>query len=93
MVAGNEIIPAASKIVGIGDRKRGFGGGYQPNDFNRKKDRRKTPYDRRKSVREGVIVILSCKKERRMIPDRRFPASGRPVPTKESKSSDYDIIA
>lgn len=93
MIAGNKIIPVANKIMGVGDRKRDFGGGYQTNVFNRKKDRRKAPYDRRKSVRDGVIVTLSFKKERRKTPDRRFSASGRPLPTGDSKGSDYDIIA
>jgi len=35
------------------------------------KDRRKNKQDRRKSVREGVIVSLSFKKDRRVLPDRR----------------------
>jgi hypothetical protein len=34
-------------------------------------DRRKNSQDRRKSVRDGVIVTLSCKNDRRMLRDRR----------------------
>ena len=35
------------------------------------KERRKNRQDRRKSVREGVIVSLSFKDDRRVLPDRR----------------------
>ena len=35
------------------------------------KDRRKNKQDRRKSVREGVLVSLSTKNERRVTRDRR----------------------
>ena len=35
------------------------------------KERRKNKQDRRKSVREGVIVSLSFKDDRRVLPDRR----------------------
>lgn len=35
------------------------------------KERRKNKRDRRKSVREGVIVSLSFKNDRRVLPDRR----------------------
>ena len=35
------------------------------------KERRKNGQDRRKSVREGVIVSLSFKNDRRVLPDRR----------------------
>lgn len=93
MIAENDIIPGADKIVGNAGRGAGFKGGYQNNKNNRKKDRRKARYDRRKSVRDGVIVTLSFKKDRRKNPDRRLQASVRPVPTDEAKSSGYDIIA
>lgn len=36
-----------------------------------RKDRRKNRKDRRKSVRDGVFVSLSFKKDRRVIKDRR----------------------
>ena len=36
-------------------------------------DRRKNKQDRRKSVRDGVFVSLSFKKDRRMVKDRRKP--------------------
>ncbi|MGD9826505.1 hypothetical protein [Desulfobacter sp.] len=93
MVAENKIIPVAKKIMGITDRRSSFDGGYRSNVPGRKKDRRKASYDRRKSVRDGVIVTLSFKKDRRKSPDRRFQASGRPVPTNDSRGSIYDIIA
>ena len=37
----------------------------------KRKDRRKNKYDRRKSVRDGVYVSLSFKKDRRVLKDRR----------------------
>ncbi len=37
----------------------------------KKKDRRNAKQDRRKSVRDGVIVTLSTKKDRRVSSDRR----------------------
>ena len=37
----------------------------------KRKDRRKNKYDRRKSVRDGVYVSLSFKKDRRVVKDRR----------------------
>lgn len=40
-----------------------------------RKDRRKNRQDRRASVREGVIVSLSAKKDRRAIRDRRKAGS------------------
>ena len=93
MVADTKIIPVANKVMGTGDKETGFGGGYQAKVLNRKKDRRKAPYDRRKGVRDGVIVTLSFKKDRRKNSDRRFRASGRSVPTDDVKGSGYDIIA
>lgn len=93
MIAENEIIPGANSVAGIGGRGTGFGGGYQANRPNRKKDRRKARYDRRKSVRDGVIVSLSFKKDRRKTPDRRLQSSVKPVHPGDVKSSGYDIIA
>lgn len=93
MNAENKILPVTNKIIETGDRRTDFGGGYQPNVSNRKKDRRKAPYDRRKSVRDGVIVSLSFKKDRRKIPDRRLSASVRSVPRDDSKGSIHNIIA
>ncbi|WP_020589693.1 hypothetical protein [Desulfobacter curvatus] len=92
MIADIEIIQGANKIVGDGDRGAGFGR-YQSSASKRKKDRRKRRYDRRKSVRDGVIVTLSFKNDRRKKPDRRFQTSVRPVPTDDAKGSGYDIIA
>ncbi|MDX9963060.1 hypothetical protein [Desulfobacter postgatei] len=89
MVAENKIIPIANKVIEIGDREPG----YHPVVRGRKKERRKRMYDRRKSVREGVIVTLSFKKDRRKNPDRRFRTSGGLVPKDHSKGLDCDIIA
>jgi hypothetical protein len=89
VVAENKIIPIANKVIEIGDR----GPGYQAVVPGRKKERRKRTYDRRKSVREGVIVTLSFKKDRRKNPDRRFRTSGGLVPTDHSKGLGCDIIA
>ncbi|MDD4274486.1 MAG: hypothetical protein PHG14_12270 [Desulfobacter postgatei] len=89
MVAENEIIPIANKVIEIGDREPG----YHPVVRGRKKERRKRMYDRRKSVREGVIVTLSFKKDRRKNPDRRFRTSGGLVPKDHSKGLGCDIIA
>ena len=44
---------------------------------NSKRDRRKNKQDRRKSVRDGVIVSLSLKKDRRVRKDRRKRISNR----------------
>lgn len=89
MVAENKIMPITSKVIETGDRATGFQTGLP----GRKKERRKRRHDRRKSVREGVIVTLSFKKDRRKNPDRRFRASGGLVPTDNSKGLGYDIIA
>ncbi|EIM64631.1 hypothetical protein [Desulfobacter postgatei] len=89
MVAENEIIPIANKVIEIGDREPG----YHPVVRGHKKERRKRMYDRRKSVREGVIVTLSFKKDRRKNPDRRFRTSGGLVPKDHSKGLGCDIIA
>jgi hypothetical protein len=35
------------------------------------KDRRKNTQDRRRSVREGIFVSLSVRKDRRVVKDRR----------------------
>lgn len=40
-------------------------------------DRRKNKQDRRKSVRDGVFVSLSFKKERRVLKDRRKSHNSR----------------
>lgn len=45
-----------------------------------RKDRRRNQRDRRRSVREGIFVSLSGQKERRVLRDRRKPASDRSGP-------------
>ena len=93
MIADYEIIPGADKIMGNGGRGSGFAGGYRTKASNRRKERRKRRYDRRKSVRDGVIVTLSFKRDRRKKPDRRLRTSARPVHADNDKNSGYDIIA
>ena len=94
MAAENQIIPVANEVLRIQDRKSGLGTGYRPNILGpRKKDRRKALYDRRKGVRDGVIVVLSLKKDRRKNPDRRFQPPNLPLSTDDSNGSGYDIIA
>lgn len=46
-----------------------------PSIKNRRADRRKNKQDRRKSVRDGVIVSLSFKNDRRVRKDRRRKVS------------------
>ncbi|WP_321495811.1 hypothetical protein [uncultured Desulfobacter sp.] len=94
MVAENKIIPGANKVIRATDRMAGFGGGYKSNvPGRRKKDRRKAHQDRRKSVRDGVIVALSFKKDRRRHPDRRFRSSYSLGSSDDAKGPDYDLIA
>nr|WP_319491846.1 hypothetical protein [uncultured Desulfobacter sp.] len=66
--------------------------GYNAGVTGRRKKRRNNRYDRRKSFREGVIVTLSFKKDRRKKPDRRHvQASGGLVPADNAKGSIYDV--
>ena len=51
-----------------GAQKRSF---YKDGKKSSFKERRKNKQDRRKNVREGVIVSLSFKNDRRVLPDRR----------------------
>ena len=51
-----------------GTHKKSF---YKDGKKSSSKERRKHKQDRRKSVREGVIVSLSFKNDRRVLPDRR----------------------
>lgn len=46
------------------------------------KEKRKNKQDRRQSIRDGVIVTLSTKNDRRILPDRR---------NKELKKNTYTI--
>jgi len=43
----------------------------QSSKANRQRDRRQNRTDRRQSVRDGVVVTLSTRKDRRKRPDRR----------------------
>ena len=60
-----------------GTHKKSF---YKDGKKSSFKERRKNKQDRRKSVREGVIVSLSFKDDRRVLPDRR---------TKNSQKNPY----
>ena len=51
-----------------GTHKKSFSKDGKRSSF---KERRRNKQDRRKSVREGVIVSLSFKNDRRALPDRR----------------------
>ena len=51
-----------------GTHKKSF---YKDGKKSSFKERRKNKQDRRKSVREGIIVSLSFKNDRRVQPDRR----------------------
>ena len=51
-----------------GTHKKSF---YKDGKRSSFKERRRNKQDRRKSVREGVIVSLSFKNDRRVLPDRR----------------------
>jgi hypothetical protein len=51
-----------------GTHKKPF---YKDGKKSSAKERRRNKQDRRKSVREGVIVSLSSKNDRRVLPDRR----------------------
>jgi hypothetical protein len=55
-----------------GAQKKSF---YKEGKKSGFKERRKNRWDRRKSVREGVIVSLSFKNDRRVLPDRRKTSS------------------
>jgi hypothetical protein len=60
----NEAVDSPSEIYGFSRRKKIV-------TRKLKKNRRKSSYDRRESVRDGVIVSLSSKKNRRKTRDRR----------------------
>ena len=55
-----------------GTHKKSF---YKDGKKTTFKERRKNKQDRRKSVREGVIVSLSFKNDRRVLTDRRKATS------------------
>ena len=51
-----------------GTHKKSF---YKNGKKSSSKEKRRNKQDRRKGVREGVIVSLSFKNDRRVLPDRR----------------------
>ncbi|MDH3358946.1 MAG: hypothetical protein OET81_13575 [Desulfobacteraceae bacterium] len=55
-----------------GTHKKSF---YKDGKRSSFKERRRNKQDRRKSIRDGVIVSLSFKNDRRILPDRRKATS------------------
>lgn len=66
-----KILPFHNKTVDSPNEIRGFSERRKAVTRRLRKDRRKSHLDRRKSVRDGVIVVLSFKKNRRKNQDRR----------------------
>jgi predicted RNA-binding protein len=66
----NEAVDSPSEIYGFSRRKKTV-------TRKLKKNRRKSTYDRRESVRDGVIVNLSSKRNRRKTRDRRHVSGER----------------
>ena len=60
----NEMLDGPSEIRGFAEKRKTVTRRF-------KKDRRKQKLDRRKSIRDGVIVNLSIKNDRRTGKDRR----------------------
>jgi hypothetical protein len=71
MVFDYKILPIRNEDVDSPHEIRGFSRRRGSVTRKLKRDRRKSAYDRRKSVRDGVIVSLSFKSTRRKIRDRR----------------------
>jgi hypothetical protein len=68
----NESIDSPYKVDGFTERRKTV-------SRKSKRDRRKKKRDRRSSVRDGVIVSLSFKSNRRKGTDRRIPQNSRYV--------------
>ncbi len=71
MVFDYKILPVRNEVVDSPREIGGFSGRRKSVGKKLKRDRRKSSYDRRKDVRDGVIVSLSFKSNRRKIRDRR----------------------
>ncbi len=71
-----KILPVQNKAVDSPQEIRGFSERRKVFTRKFKRNRRKSLLDRRKSVRAGVIVVLSFKRNRRKNRDRRKITSG-----------------
>ncbi len=66
-----KIIPYQKELVDAPSRIDGFPEKRKTVTRRFRKDRRRKKYDRRKSIRDGVIVSLSFKDDRRIGRERR----------------------
>ena len=71
MVFDYKIIPIQNEAIDSSSEIRGFLRRRKAVTRKQKKNRRKSALDRREDVRDGVIVSLSFKNNRRKIRDRR----------------------
>ncbi len=71
MVFDYKILPIRNDAVDSPHEVHGFSRRRKTVTRKLKRDRRKSSYDRRRGVRDGVIVSLSFKSNRRKIRDRR----------------------
>lgn len=87
MVFDYKILPFTKEDLDSVSEVRGFPERRKILTRKLKRNRRRTRLDRRKSVREGVIVSLSFQENRRKIRDRRSVSGGR-----KKKSSDARFV-
>jgi hypothetical protein len=66
-----KIIPARNKAIGSPDAIRGFAKRRKTVSRKSKRERRRHKKDRRSSIRDGVIVNLSFRSNKRNGTDRR----------------------
>ncbi len=77
MVFDYKIIPVRTEILDATKEINGFSERRKTVSRRFKRDRRKQNKDRRSSIREGIIVSLSFKANRRRGTDRRRTQSAR----------------
>jgi len=77
MVFDYKIVPIQNEAVDSPYEVHGFARRKKTVSRKLTRDRRKSKYDRRKSVRDGVIVSLSFRSNRRKIRDRRNVSGSR----------------
>ncbi|MBA3008662.1 MAG: hypothetical protein KKF12_09935 [Proteobacteria bacterium] len=77
MVFDYKIVPIQNEAVDSPYEIRGFARRKKTVSRKLTRDRRKSKYDRRKSVRDGVIVSLSFRSNRRKVRDRRNVSGSR----------------
>lgn len=80
MVFDHKILPVRNEAINSIYGLRGFSKKRKPVSRRLKKNRRKSTYDRRKSLRDGVIVSLSFDRNRRRIVDRRNISEEKRIP-------------